>query len=277
MPARQKAIPKKTFCRFVTCAGNAKTPRTKLNSMNRRSNLEIIELRNYLLKPGTRQRFVDYFENHFIDSQNVLGGYVLGQFRIKGEDDKFFWIRGFEDMKSRLAFLRAFYQAGEVWRKFGSEANDMMLDSDNVYLLRPLPEGKDSTKESEGICSDVFTKLKEVVVVDFYLALDNQLNQLVDFFRKDYVPFLKGSAILDVTLWTSEPSVNDFPRLPVIKDENLLVAISSFEDEPDYQAKTKHVDAAVELKSRMQNLIRKRHSLILFRATKSLQGVASLK
>ncbi len=234
--------------------------------MKANRNLTVIELRNYLLKPGTREPFNDYFGNHFVDSQNVLGGYVLGQFRIKGEDDKFFWIRGFEDMESRLAFLRAFYQEGLVWKQFGPSANEMMLDSDNVYLLRPLLEGKDSSEESEGISSNGFTKLKEVVVVDFYLAHDNQLAQLVDFFRKDYVPFLKASAIQDVTLWTSEPSVNDFPRLPVIQDDNLLVTISSFEDEPGYQAKSKHVDSAIELKSRMQELIRDRHSLILYRA-----------
>jgi hypothetical protein len=239
--------------------------------MNVNIKLTVIELRNYLLKPGTRERFNDYFGNHFVDSQSVLGGYVLGQFRIKGEDDKFFWMRGFEDMKSRLAFLRAFYQEGLVWKEFGPAANDMMLDSDNVYLLRPLPEGKDSPGESESINSDEFAKLREVVVVGFYTAHDNQLDQLVDFFRTDYVPFLKASTIQDVTLWTSEPSVNDFPRLPVIQDENLLVTISSFEDEPDFQAKSKHVDSAGELKSRMQSLIRDRHSLILYRANKSIQ------
>jgi hypothetical protein len=243
--------------------------------MKANKNLTVIELRNYLLKPGTRERFNDYFGNHFVDSQNVLGGYVLGQFRIKGEDDKFFWVRGFEDMKSRLAFLRAFYQEGLVWKQFGPAANEMMLDSDNVHLLKPLDEGKDSTMESEGVRSDEFTKLKEVVVVDFYLA--HQLDQLVDFFRTEYVPFLKASAIQDVTLWTSELSVNDFPRLPVIQDENLLVTISSFEGEPDYQTKSKHVDSAVELKSRMHKLTRERHSLILYRAAKSMQRVASLK
>lgn len=85
--------------------------------------LKVIELRNYLLRPGTRERFTDYFERHFIDSQDILGGYVLGQFRIQGDDDKFFWIRGFEDMQSRLVFLHGFYEQGQVWKEFGSDAN----------------------------------------------------------------------------------------------------------------------------------------------------------
>src|SRR5215468_9373546 len=106
--------------------------------MNSKPRLKVIELRNYLLKADARERFTKYFEDHFIDSQNDLRGFVLGQFRIKGDDDKFFWIRGFEDMQTRLNFLRGFYEQGEVWKQFGPGANEMMLDSDNVYLLKPL-------------------------------------------------------------------------------------------------------------------------------------------
>jgi len=58
--------------------------------MNSNPRLKVIELRNYLLKPGVSERFTNYFEDHFIDSQNVLRGFVLGQFRINGEDDRFF-------------------------------------------------------------------------------------------------------------------------------------------------------------------------------------------
>src|SRR5688572_17950708 len=99
--------------------------------MNTNPKLTVIELRNYLLKPGTRERFIEYFENHFLHSQNI-GARVLGLFTIKGETDRFFWIRGFEDMQSRLAFLRGFYEQGEVWKQFGPGANDMIVDSDHV-------------------------------------------------------------------------------------------------------------------------------------------------
>src|SRR5262249_31256577 len=106
--------------------------------MNSNPRLKVIELRNYLLKPGVRERFTNYFEDHFIDSQDSLHGFVLGQFRIKGDDDRFFWIRGFEDMSTRLDFLRKFYEQGKVWKQFGSGANEMMLDSDHVFLLKTL-------------------------------------------------------------------------------------------------------------------------------------------
>jgi NIPSNAP len=240
--------------------------------METNQGLKVIELRNYLLKPGARERFIDYFEDHFIDSQNILGGHVLGVFRVKGADDNFFWIRGFEDMKSRVTFLRAFYELGPVWKEFGSGANEMMLDSDNVYLLRPLSEGKTSSDESESTDSDLFAILKGVVVIDLYTANDNQLDELIDFFRAEYLPFLKGLLIQDTTLWISETSENDFPRLPVKQGKNTLVAISSFEDESEYQAKLKQINSAdARLKSRMQELIAARGSLVLYSTKQSNQ------
>jgi len=223
--------------------------------MKNNQNLKVLELRNYLLKPKTRERFVDYFENHFVDSQNTLGGYVLGQFRIKGEDDKFFWMRGFADMPSRLAFLRGFYEKGEIWKKYGAGANEMMLDSDNVYLLKSL--------NGENFSSDELAKETGIVVIDFYFANDNQIDRLAVFFQTDYATFLKNKP----TLWVSEMTENDFPRLPVIQDENLLVTITTFKDESDYQSQMK---LSAELKNQMQRFLTQESSLILYPTRKSL-------
>jgi len=238
--------------------------------MNTEENLKIIELRNYLIKPDTRDRFIDYFESHFIDSQKELGGYPLGQFTVKNDDDKFFWIRGFKDMKSRIVFLRAFYEQGLSWKKFGPEANEMMLDSDDVYLLRPLNDRKDSQDLSQTVSSSVFEKLKAFVVINFYFSEENHLYNLINFFQTDYVPFLNSLKINDTTLWGSEMAENDFPRLPVIQDSNLLVAISSFENESEYQTKLKQINLAnAELKKQMQKLINDRRSLMLYSTRKS--------
>ena len=89
--------------------------------------MNVVELRNYLLKPETRDKFIQYFKKHFIESQHELGSYTPGLFRIKDEDDRFFWIRGFDNMQERNRFLPAFY-GGEVWKEFGPAANDMMLE-----------------------------------------------------------------------------------------------------------------------------------------------------
>jgi hypothetical protein len=221
--------------------------------MNTNPKLTVIELRNYLLKPGTRERFIKYFGDHFLESQN--GARVLAPFRIKGENDRFFWIRGFEDMQSRLAFLRGFYEQGEVWKRFGPDANEMMLDSDHVHLLKPLSSSFDL---------DELENEAGVVVIEFYLAKANQLDQLIASFETDYLSCLKNKP----TLLISEMAFNDFPRLPVIQDPNLLVMINSYGDESEYQSQS---ELCLESKNRARHFIADESNLILHSTVKSFE------
>jgi len=227
--------------------------------MNSNPQLQMIEFRNYLLKPGVRERFRSYFEEHFLDSQNVLGGFVLGQFRIKGEEDRFFWIRGFENMSTRLAFLRNFYEQGAVWKQFGSGANEMMLDSDHVYLLKPL--------RSESFGSDEFAQGKGIVVVEYYFAKPNRRDELADLLEFNQTSHLRRKPMLCV----SEMTENDFPRLPVIQDENLLAAIMVFRDESDYQS---HLSQLADVKASINELLSSEGTLILYPTDKSFMGNA---
>src|SRR5205809_7945907 len=61
---------------------------------------------------------------------------ILGQFRDLDDPDRFVWLRGFRDMASRAAALQAFY-GGPVWKAHRETANAAMIDSDNVFILRP--------------------------------------------------------------------------------------------------------------------------------------------
>ena len=221
--------------------------------MNTNPKLNVIELRNYLLKPGTRERFIKYFGDHFLESQN--GARVLAPFRMKGENDRFFWIRGFEDMQSRLTFLRGFYEQGEVWKRFGPDANEMMLDSDHVHLLKPLNSSFDL---------DELENEAGVVVIEFYLANANQLDQLIASFETDYLSCLKNKP----TLLISEMAFNDFPRLPVIQDPNLLVVLNSYTDESEYQLQS---ELCLESKNRAGHFIADESKLILHATVKSFE------
>lgn len=97
----------------------------------------IVELRQYTLKPGTRDTLVDIFERHFIAGQQDVGITVIGQFYDLDDPDRFVWLRGFPDMAARKAALTAFYLRGEPWRLHGPAANATMIDSSDVLLLRP--------------------------------------------------------------------------------------------------------------------------------------------
>ena len=161
-------------------------------------------------------------------------------------------------MQTRLTFLRRFYEQGEVWKQFGSGANEMMLDSDHVYLLKPF--------RSESFGYDEFAKGKGIVVVEYYFAKPNRRDELADLLEANQT-HLRSKPMLCV----SELAENDFPRLPVIQDENLLAAIVVFRDESDYQL---HLSQSAGLKARLKELITNEHSLILYPSDKSFMGNA---
>jgi hypothetical protein len=237
--------------------------------LNVNRDIRVIELRNYILKPGMRDRFINYFEKNFITSQNEMGAYTLGQFRVKGKEEKFFWIRGFADMESRSKFLPAFYY-GPVWKQFGTEANSMLVNNDNVHLLKPLTWDNHSLIAGKSINSNEFKTGKGIAVIDFYIA-NNKLDKLIATFSENYMPVLKENGIEDCSLWISELSENDFPGLPVFQDKNLLVAIHFYKDELEYHEKLKKTDDALsnKVESEMQDIITTKSSLILYATEKS--------
>lgn len=169
-----------------------------------------LELRNYTLRPGTRQAFQHYFATHFVAPMEALGGYTLGQFAVQGQDDNFCWLRGFEDVAARSAFLPAFYQQSSAWKTFGPGANALMLDFDNVHWLKPL---RPTTARD--------LLLPGGATVDFYEARPGELVNLAHQLRG--APATKP----ETTWWVSEATKNDFPRLPVFQHEHQLVAISA--------------------------------------------------
>lgn len=97
----------------------------------------VLELRQYKIVPGRRDDMIDVFERWFVESQEELGMRLVGQFRDRDDPNRFTWIRSFADMEARERGLNAFY-FGPVWQAHRAEANPLLLDNDNVLLLKPL-------------------------------------------------------------------------------------------------------------------------------------------
>ncbi|MDR7278374.1 NIPSNAP family protein [Catenuloplanes atrovinosus] len=98
----------------------------------------VVELRRYRTHPGARDDLIELFEREFIEPQEAAGAAILGQFRDLDDPDRFVWLRGFRDMRSRRAALETFY-SGPVWREHRDAANRTMVAWDDVLLLR-MPE-----------------------------------------------------------------------------------------------------------------------------------------
>ena len=222
---------------------------------NRQENLEdinVLELRNYLLKPNLADTFSQYFHSKFVAPMNDLGGYTLGEFKINGVNDRFVWLRGFTNMKTRVKFLNDFYLNSPTWKEYGKGANEMMINSDNVYLLKPLHK-------------NVLLKTDKIfTVIDFYIC-NSTIEKVIKLFDTEYIPFLKTIHVNDISFWISEMTENDFPRLPVFQDKNLLVSITHYKDEAEYQTKQKEIDGMpTDLKRSMQELITTQNKWVLY-------------
>ena len=64
-----------------------------------------LELRIYPVHEDKRDRFLEFFEEHFLESQGVLGMRIWGQFRDLETPGNFVWLRGYRKMEERAAGL----------------------------------------------------------------------------------------------------------------------------------------------------------------------------
>jgi hypothetical protein len=196
--------------------------------------IRVIELRNYLIRDGMTHDFIRYFEEHFLFSQREAGMHVLGQFEVADDPTRFVWIRGFDDMAARLRGLSAFY-GGPFWQARRSAVNAMILDSDDVHLLRPLEPGaalagglslEDRASEPPGAVPPD----GGLVAAELHRTAPGALDRLVERFERHLRPALveRGHQLLGH--FVAELAPNDYPRLPATQDPTLLLVLSAYRD-----------------------------------------------
>ena len=233
--------------------------------------IKVIELRNYLLRPGQRDNFKDSFEIKILDTLNRRGNHVLGQYTVKDAPDNFVWVRGFDDMKSRLKALQGFY-ASKYWQQHVSIPRKYVLNYMNVYLLKPLHISQEKIDSTSTFNADWFGKQKGVAIVDFYIA-NQRRKELLDFVRNTYDSVLSVSGVKDVSYWISEMAPNDYP-LPAFQDKNLLVTITFFKNETEYVAAQKRIESNMtqEQKFAMKAIVTTKSTWELYPTKKSFSS-----
>jgi hypothetical protein len=199
----------------------------------------LVELRHYTLKPGRRDELIALFEEHFIESQEQCGMRVIGHFRQLDDPDAFIWLRGFATMEQRRQALEGFY-SGPLWREHRTAANDTMLDSDNVLLLKPVddttrfrvqPSDRPAPEATEQGESD-----RGLVVATTYAFAAPVDTAFTRFFAAEVVPVAREAGATLRAQFVTEPSANTFPVLPVREGEHVFVWFASFTGEEAYAA-----------------------------------------
>ncbi|WP_326690241.1 MULTISPECIES: NIPSNAP family protein [unclassified Streptomyces] len=196
----------------------------------------VIELRQYTLRPGRRDEFIELFDQEFIETQEQTGMTVLGQFRDLDDPDRFVWLRGFRDMAARHQALTAFY-GGPVWAEHGPQANAAMIDSDNVLLLRPL-SAEDGFAVSPAERPHTTVPAPDRFVAATVWSFPPGQPDGVELIRDGLLPVLHKTGPAPLAVLTTETAHNSFSRLPVRAGENVVAVFTSY---PDETAHRRHV------------------------------------
>jgi hypothetical protein len=203
----------------------------------------LVELRRYTLHPDTRAQFVQLFETEFVESQEALGIRVGGIFVDLDRPDVFVWLRGFAPGVDPGTALTAFY-SGPVWKRHGPAANAMMIDSDDVFALRPVP----------GV-ADLPVPRGERAPVGATAAPDYRVAAGVVLGEPDPVALAAdlGAAVgAPVAVLGTDDSPNYFPPLP-LREEQAVAWFATVTDDA-------HLDAtAAQVRGRLAG---RRHELL---------------
>ncbi|GCE14147.1 NIPSNAP family protein [Tengunoibacter tsumagoiensis] len=201
----------------------------------RKADNAIIELRQYTLKPGRRDELITLFEEHFIEGQEENGAHVLGQFRRHDKPDQFVWLRGFSDMKARQQALQSFYY-GPIWQEHREAANDTILDSDNVLLLKPASsDGTFQLDLSNQPAKDALETDGGIIIATLYTFASPVKARFIEFFEQDMVPVLHAAGATIAGYFVTEASANTFPVLPVREGEHIFAWFTTFANKGAYK------------------------------------------
>lgn len=93
----------------------------------------IVEVRTYRVKPGLRDRFIEFFHRHAIPLQRAKGMTIAGPFLDTEDRDVFIWLRGFPSLDERDRMKRDLYE-GEEWKSELEAIAMAMLDDFSSVL-----------------------------------------------------------------------------------------------------------------------------------------------
>jgi len=212
-----------TFAQTAQNSGNKTTDRVK-----HLKDFQVIEFRRYTVKEGEREHFAEYFESYIPEAFQQMGAIAFGQFFERKNPVGFTWMRGFKNTDARAVINAGFYY-GPLWREHAFTMNSLMVDSDNVLLLRPLnPERGVTVLPSV----DPVTERKGaqgVVVAQIFAVKANSVDAFAQEAEAAFAGYRAAGAREAGVLVTLD-APNNFPQLPVRTDGPYLVWLGIVKD-----------------------------------------------
>jgi hypothetical protein len=189
---------------------------------------QVIEFRRYTVKEGEREHFAKYFETYFPEAFQQMGAILFGQFFERKNPVGFTWMRGFKNTDARAVINAGFYY-GPLWREHASTMNSLMVDSDNVLLLRPLsPEhgipvlpAVDPVGERLGA--------QGVVVAQIFAVKANSVDAFAQQAEAMFAGY-RAAGVREAGVLITLDAPNNFPQLPVRTDGPYLMWLGIVKD-----------------------------------------------
>jgi hypothetical protein len=215
-------------CNVILAQTNQTTAKARLEHNQHLTDFQAFEFRRYTIKDGEREHFAQYFESYFPEAFQQLGAIAAGSFFERRNHFGFTWIRGFRTIEDRAIANAAFYY-GPVWKEHKKTLNDLMTDSDNVMLLRPLSLERgvpilpavDPVTEANGA--------QGIVVAQIFAVKANSVEAFAKEAEITFASYRAAGAREAGVLVTLDVT-NNFPQLPIRTDGPYLVWLGIFRD-----------------------------------------------
>ena len=170
---------------------------------------------------GEREHFAQYFQSYFPEALQKLGAIVFGQFLERKNHNLFTWIRGFKNMDARATINAALYY-GPLWKEHRATMNNLLVDSDNVLLLRPLNQERgvlvlpavDPVYETNGA--------QGVLVAQIFAVKTNSIETFAQQAEPTFAAY-RGAGAREAGVLVTLDMPNNFPQLPIRTDGPYLV------------------------------------------------------
>ncbi len=95
------------------------------------------ELRQYRIKDGRMDEWVEFMEKEIIPFQVAKGMVVLGSFVGEEEEDLYIWIRRFESEEEKDRLYKAVYEDPHWTEKLSDRVGELM-DREKIVVTRML-------------------------------------------------------------------------------------------------------------------------------------------
>ncbi len=99
------------------------------------------ELRQYKIRPGKMDEWIQFMEGTILPFQISKGMVVTGSYRGEEDDSVYIWMRRFESEEQREQLYKAVYESDEWKETIGPLIPDL-IDRSAVQVTRIVPTPK---------------------------------------------------------------------------------------------------------------------------------------